>query len=258
MTTQSVFLDRDSGLPQKLAAQIRGQIFAKRLMPGGKLPTERELGLTYGVARSVVREALTILAAQGILRSRQGGGVYIRETLDDSIFDAATLVLPVPPDALQDLMAVRISLEPTAAELTASNATAEERLTIEAAARELHAVKDLGAKVDVGIAFHLAIARASHNPILNRIIASLLNLYVASHRITLGTERGAVEGALAHDEIWDAIKAANPSRARRAMLNHLRETESLLKATLATTKDKKSGPRRKPHAPNARRSPKCG
>ena len=99
MGTPSAFLDRDTGLPQKLAAQIRAQIFAKRLEPGGKLPTERELGLTYGVARSVVREALTILAAQGIVRSRQGGGVYVRETLDDSLFDAATLVLPVPADA---------------------------------------------------------------------------------------------------------------------------------------------------------------
>lgn len=258
MGTPSAFLDRDTGLPQKLAAQIRAQIFAKRLEPGGKLPTERELGLTYGVARSVVREALTILAAQGIVRSRQGGGVYVRETLDDSLFDAATLVLPVPVDALQDLMTVRISLEPTAAELTASNATVEELLTIEAAARELHSVSELDAKVDVGIAFHLAIAKASHNPILSRIIASLLNLYVASHRITLGTERGAVEGALAHDEIWAAIKTGKPSRARRAMLDHLRETESLLKATLATRKDTKDGLRRKANASRARGRPKRG
>lgn len=254
MSSVPAFLDRDTGLPQKLAAQIRAQIFAKLLEPGGKLPTERELGLTYGVARSVVREALTILAAQGIVRSRQGGGVYVRETLDDNIFDAATLVLPVPPDALLHLMTVRIGLEPTAAELTAMHATPEERLAIEVAARDLRSAEGLDAKVDTGIAFHLAIAKASHNPILSRIIASLLNLFVVSHRITLRTERGAVEGVVAHDEIWEAIRDGSPARARRAMLGHLRETEGLLKTTLVSRKEKNDLSGRKPNATRARRS----
>ena len=63
---------------EHIVKQIVEGIHSGRLQRGQKLPTERDLGVSFGVSRSVVREALKVLMAQGLVESRQGSGVFVR------------------------------------------------------------------------------------------------------------------------------------------------------------------------------------
>ena len=70
---------RDANLPVQVARRISGQILDGRLKPGDRLPTEQELAAIFDVSRNVVREAIARLRAEGIVRSRQGAGVFVVE-----------------------------------------------------------------------------------------------------------------------------------------------------------------------------------
>ncbi|NDD11508.1 MAG: FadR family transcriptional regulator [Betaproteobacteria bacterium] len=215
-------------LSLKLAARMRARISAGDWVPGTRLPAERELSDEFSVSRSVVREANTILAAQGLIRTRQGGGAFVCQTLGETVFDAVAFVLPAGDRTLQDLMAVRKALEPAAAALAAAAGTEEELAAIEREAQAIETARSLDEQIAAGIRFHLAVTRASGNGLMIRIITSLLDLVVASHRITLDTVKGHLEGVIDHEAIGRAIWARDPEAAHEAMREHLCHTEDLL------------------------------
>jgi DNA-binding FadR family transcriptional regulator len=215
-------------LPLKLAAQVRSRISAGQWPPGTRLPAERDLCNEFVVSRSVVREAFSILAAQGLIRTRQGGGAFVCDTIGETIFDAVAFVLPAGERTLRELMTVRMALEPVAAELAARSGSEDDLRTIQGEVEAIGAARSLDEKVAAGIRFHLAVARASENRLMIRIITSLLDLVVASHRITLDSAEGHLEGVIDHDAIFQAIRARNPAAARRAMAEHLSHTAALL------------------------------
>ena len=64
-------------LSDQLAVRITAQIDSRALQPGDRLPTELQLAAAYGVSRTVVREAVHQLKSQGLVRSRQGSGVFV-------------------------------------------------------------------------------------------------------------------------------------------------------------------------------------
>ncbi|MFM8547555.1 MAG: FadR/GntR family transcriptional regulator [Betaproteobacteria bacterium] len=238
-------LEKES-LPLKLAAKLRSRIAAGSWVAGARLPAEREIAQQFAVSRSVVREAYTILAAQGVIYTRQGGGAFVCESLGETAFDAVPFVLPAGERTLLELMVVRKSIEPAAAELAATRGSEEELRAIEYAAQAIEGASSLEDKITAGILFHLAVARASGNRLMIRIIASLLDLVVASHRITLNTVEGHIEGVIDHDAIGRAIRSRRPAEARKAMWEHLCHTERLLHPGAAQTSNSKPGraPRR--------------
>lgn len=235
-------------LPLKLAAQVRSRISAGQWPPGSRLPPERELCNEFVVSRSVVREAFSILAAQGLIRTRQGGGAFVCDTIGETIFDAVAFVLPAGERTLRELMAVRMALEPLAAALAARSGSDDDLRAIEAEVTAIGAARSLDEKVAAGIRFHLAVARASDNRLMIRIITSLLDLVVASHRITLDTAEGHLEGVIDHDAIFRAIRSRDPSAARLAMAEHLAHTARLL-----SLEDEPASGNRVPSDPLSRR-----
>jgi len=224
-------------LPLKLAAQVRSRISAGQWPPGSRLPPERELCNEFVVSRSVVREAFSILAAQGLIRTRQGGGAFVCDTIGETIFDAVAFVLPAGERTLRELMAVRMALEPLAAALAARSGSDDDLRAIEAEVAAIGAACSLDEKVAAGIRFHLAVARASDNRLMIRIITSLLDLVVASHRITLDTAEGHLEGVIDHDAILQAIRSRDSGAARLAMAEHLAHTARLLSLEDETESD---------------------
>jgi GntR family transcriptional regulator, transcriptional repressor for pyruvate dehydrogenase complex len=182
----------------------------------------------FVVSRSVVREAFSILAAQGLIRTRQGGSAFVCNTIGETIFDTVAFVLPAGERTLRELMAVRMALEPLAAALAARTGSTDDLCMIEAEVAAIGAARSLDEKVAAGIRFHLAVARASDNRLMIRIITSLLDLVVASHRITLDTAKGHLEGVVDHDAIFQAIRSRDPIAARLAMAEHLAHTARLL------------------------------
>lgn len=217
---------------QQVVADCRRRIASGEWRRGLRLPSERELAETYGVARTVVREAMCALMTLNLIRTRQGGGIYVR---DDPADTSDQLLVPLPsnPQSLRDLMEVRAALEPLAAALAAQN---HDEAALEALDRNVAAMRrarTLDRKVAVGIAFHRAMAQASGNALLPRLISNLLALFVSSHRLTLSTDVGLVDGIFDHEEILAAIRARNAPLARKLVADHLERTAEILEALTA-------------------------
>jgi GntR family transcriptional repressor for pyruvate dehydrogenase complex len=216
---------------QTVLADCRRRIASGEWGPGIQLPPERQLAEEYGVARTVVREAMCALTTLGLIRTRQGGGIYVREAIDQALHSVAA-TLPAEPRTLHDLMAVRGVLEPLAAALAAQNHRPSDLAALEQNIEAMRGAQTLERKVAAGVEFHCVMARASGNVVLPRLISNLLALFVSSHRLTLSTDVGIVDGIFDHEEIVAAIRDRKVDLARRLVSEHLERTAEILDALM--------------------------
>ncbi|MFG2967879.1 FadR/GntR family transcriptional regulator [Streptomyces sp. NPDC048288] len=154
---------RPSPLVEQAAARLREQITGGTWPVGTRLPGETTLAKELGVGRSTVREALRALAGAGLVRPRQGSGVFVIATEPAEDWPAR-----LRRAAVTDVYEVRMAVEVHAARLAAERRTAEDITAIEAALagrRAAGAAAD-PAFVDADIAFHAAVVAAAHNPVL--------------------------------------------------------------------------------------------
>lgn len=98
---------------QKLAAQISEEIAKGKFKPGDRLPTERELALQLGVSRTVIRDAIKLLAGQGILKVTHGSGIYVAN--EDRVTSQIANLLTIRQGSLRELFEVRKLIEVEAA-----------------------------------------------------------------------------------------------------------------------------------------------
>ena len=154
---------RPSPLVEQAAERLRAQIAAGEWPVGSKLPGETTLATELGVGRSTVREALRALAGAGLVRPRQGAGVFVVAT--EAAEDWPTRLRRA---AVTDVYEVRMGVEVQAARLAASRRTPEDVTALERAleARRAAAGADDLAFVDADIAFHATVVAAAHNPVL--------------------------------------------------------------------------------------------
>src|ERR1700730_11567016 len=213
-------------LTDQLAALITADIVEGRLASGSRLPTEQEMVAANGVSRTVVREAVAALRADGLVTGRQGVGAFV----------AANVRRPfrVDVDGLRSLrqaievMELRTGIEIEAAGLAAERATAAQIRKIAQAYEAVDRAIDRGeAAVDEDFAFHVRIAEATGNPqfprflqYLGRSIIPRKTVHVDSpsmpnNRTFLRTYQEE------HSDILGAIRARTPTQARAAMRRHL-------------------------------------
>jgi len=154
---------RPSPLVEQAAARLRAQIAAGEWPVGTRLPGETTLATELGVGRSTVREALRALAGAGLVRPRQGAGVFVIAT--EVAEDWPTRLRRA---AVTDVYEVRMGVEVQAARLAARRRTPEDVVAMERAleGRRAAAGADDTAFVDADIAFHAAVVAAAHNPVL--------------------------------------------------------------------------------------------
>ncbi|MEU0028432.1 FCD domain-containing protein [Streptomyces sp. NPDC006335] len=154
---------RPSPLVEQAAERLREQITAGHWPVGTKLPGETTLARELGVGRSTVREALRALAGAGLVRARQGAGVFVTATQE--VRDWPTRLRRA---AVTDVYEVRMAVEVHAARLAARRRTPEDVAAIERAleGRRAAATSSDTAFVDADITFHAAVVEAAHNPVL--------------------------------------------------------------------------------------------
>jgi DNA-binding FadR family transcriptional regulator len=201
------------------------------LRPGDVLPSEGELLERYSVSRTVLREAMQVLSAKGMIDSRQRRGTTVRPRADWNQLDQTLLewhgTSDVADAALQQLMEVRRIVEPPAAALAAERADEAKRQRIAAAYAEMERSRG---KVEEFMAadleFHTAILEASENQFLLPIAQAIRTTLSASLKITNPNpdENHRVSLPL-HKAILDAILNRDPQRAFSAMQTHLDDTE---------------------------------
>jgi len=192
------------------------------LAVGDKLPTETNLARAFGVSRPVVREALGVLRAVGILRSRAGYGSVVAARRPPGLFLLGR-------HTYQELYEVRLNLEIPGAGEAAIRRTPEQIERLANLTDTLERTDDVCAWVDLDTAFHAALAEATGNRVLVRLVEDLRDL-MTEHSLLAAELVGRREQAnREHRAIYDAVVAGKASEARRAMKRHLENVERRLR-----------------------------
>lgn len=217
-------------LSDQLAERVAAQIESGSLHPGDRLPTEQQLAVAHGVSRTVVREAVHQLKSRGLLRSRQGSGMYVAAPVRRGL---ALEVEALDPNRLVAQIAeVRRALEGEIAALAAERATRRQAAAIRRAALALErAVAAGGDGIEEDLAFHRLIAEATGNPQFGRILGFLEQYLRDAMQLMRGNDLRHDHLAAVHAEhlaIADAIVAGDPGAARRQALRHMARGQARL------------------------------
>ena len=209
-------------LSKTVADELLARITNGEYRPGDQLPSEQQLMAQYGVGRNTVREAMQSLRTLGLvdIRPRLGARV-LGQTAPNSLANSAVSML-IGDETVRELYEVRLILEPAAAAIAAKRRTDDDLMAMRRARTHYRVAYEMGTSVwEADIEFHQAIAEASGNAVLAKVLAPVSDLLNNARRAT-GTLPAAVEIALGqHDEIADAIEARAATRARRAMTQHI-------------------------------------
>lgn len=207
-------------------ARLAADISSGRLAPGARLPTEQALTTALGVSRTVVREAVAALRADGLVVTRRGSGAYVTDQ-PAGPFRIAAPRTPALSDIL-DVMELRLAVEVEAAALAAERANRAEVGVIRSAWRAIDSGLRKGeGAVAEDFAFHRAIAEATGNGQFARFLTFLGSHVIPRQSVRLSTDTPAERRAYLeriqqeHHRIVDGIAAADPVVARRAMRDHL-------------------------------------
>src|SRR5436305_1296333 len=150
-------------LAERVLARLGADIRGGRLAPGDRLPTEQDLTSTMGVSRTVVREAVAALRADGLVVTRRGSGAYVADNPTASPFRITAPQLGQLSDVL-DVMELRLAVEAEAAGFAAERANKKQVTVVRLALRNIdRALKSGEGAVAEDFAFHRAIAEATGN-----------------------------------------------------------------------------------------------
>jgi len=211
---------------QQIVEQIRGLIADGTLNPGDKLMSERAMAEELNVSRASIREAFSVLEMLGLIESRPGEGTFITETDPETLIEPLALILMVDKDNVFELLEIRKIIDVENAALAAKQATKEELKEIEEALKSMERlVRENNFTNKADFKFHFAIAKATHNNILVKImqtIADLLYTSMSTHLRQLYRVEGNPQMLLKqHRKVYEHIKEGNSEGAKQAMYHHL-------------------------------------
>ena len=186
-------------------------------------PNEAELCQQLGVSRSILREAVKVLADKGMVEVRPRSGTRSRDRSDWNLLDPDILAwqAELPPDArfLRDVCEVRLAMEPTAAGFAALRASEEEIARIQRclAQRESRAaLADPDEAADLDLEFHSAVVAASHNLLFQNLGASIRQPMRTALSYIARLQAAVALNMAAHRTLFEAIRQRDPLRARAA------------------------------------------
>ncbi|MBS3900081.1 MAG: FadR family transcriptional regulator [Dethiobacter sp.] len=218
---------RQKRVYEEILCQIKDLLAKGALKPGDRLFSERELADMLQVSRASIREAFSALDMLGILESKPGEGTFIRQSPHESAFNPLALVCLLYGDSNLQMMEVRMILEAESAAMAAKRASQKDLEKISACLEQMEsdiAGNSLGELPDAQ--FHLAVAEATGNKVLQHMMDTISGLIVETLRHSrqqLFQTLGNKEKLLAqHKKIFQAISSKNPEQARAAMKEHLR------------------------------------
>jgi DNA-binding FadR family transcriptional regulator len=214
---------------EALAAQLEEGILSGELEAGAKFPSEESLRRQFGVSRPVVREALGRLRERGLIDTVNGSGTFVKQPDADHLTDALVRHLRVSTgdtESLRKVYEARIAIETATACLAATRATTADRKEIESRLEEMKAQRrDVTRWTAADLGFHLAVARASHNPFLATLLAPLVKVIERGIIESFRSREAVLAGIRAHERLWEAISRRDAPAAEAAMRDHLLDSE---------------------------------
>ena len=211
---------------QVLADELRADITSGRLQPGERLPPEPELCVKTGVSRSTVREALRLLASQHLIVTTRGvtGGSFVSHPDDEQLADGLTAGFTLLSNSadvgLADMLELRRALEVPAAVLAAERRTDENLIEIRSALFD-PAVDDIDTMLAAHAAFHMAVAKATGNPLFELVVRPLYHAAFGESITENVPERYWHQIDADHRQLIDCLTTQDADAAGRAAIRHL-------------------------------------
>lgn len=213
---------------EQVARHLENAILEGRFRPDRRLPSERLLAAELAVSRATVREAIGTLVSRGLLTKRQGDGTYVVEQSDRQMAEVWLDMARQHPRLQSDLVEFRAMLESRAAELAASRHDENDRERLQAtheAVDAAYAGSDRREQIRSDVAFHRAIADATHNPVFSYLMSSLLKLLHEHVQLSLaGLEpqsQTSQQLRAQHRALLVAILEGDSEQARRVAAGHM-------------------------------------
>jgi DNA-binding FadR family transcriptional regulator len=217
-------------LHREVVHQLGLLVLGDETAPGAALPDETALSERFGVSRTVVREAIKVLASKGLVESRPKVGTQVRPRRSWNLLDSDVLVwrYEAGPDEgfLEDISEVREIIEPPAAAFAAKRATTVEVAEILAWCNRMEdaAADDGDDYIDADMEFHMAILDACHNDLLAQLSDTITMALRLSRRLTVSVPGSSRAAMPAHWAVARSIRDHEPREAEDSMRELLRVT----------------------------------
>jgi GntR family transcriptional regulator, transcriptional repressor for pyruvate dehydrogenase complex len=214
---------REQTLTERTQRQLEELILSGKLTAGERLPSESQMSKMLGVSRTVVREAVRLLSAKGLVELRAGSGIYVREMNSGMIRDPMDLLLRSRTITVQDIVDVRALIEVHLAGLAAQRASAADIAALEETIAKLQNHKlSPSESAEMDVAFHAGLAAAAGNPLFAVLAQSINTVMIEPIRDEYGRHDFARADAIReHSLILDRVRARDPEGARHAMAESL-------------------------------------
>lgn len=222
---------------ENVVAQIQHLVRTKKLCPGDRLPSERELAATLGIGRASVREALRTLDSMGLIEVRSGQGAFLRNiSLNPylaSIRESLSFLLDVREETLLELWEVRQGLEEQIAPLAAKRRSEEDLQKLRKLTEEMRTqISASEAFVRAGIAFHRTLVEAAGNTVFLTLWEAIAGLIEKSQRRIIGMPGQSGEALAKHEALLNAVERRDAEGAREAMREHMKSEGTHLREAL--------------------------
>jgi len=229
-------IQRSATLVHRVTGQVEQLIVKGKLRPGDRLPPERELARQFGVSRTVVREAVRSLVAKGLLEVRPGSGTVVRSPSADAVAQSLMMFLRAgrPEFDCEKVMEIRRVLEVANAGFAAQRRTPDDLAEMERILRDAGALSyDRYRFAELDVAFHAAVARATHNELLSLLLDSVADILLTWRQFSFDVPGTPERAFTYHRAIYEQIKRGDVEGARRAMSEHLVESEDTMRKAIA-------------------------
>lgn len=219
-------------LSQRIERTLENAIREKKLIVGSKLPTEREMCESFGVSRTALREALRRLSARGLVTIQKGSGMYVSEIKIQDAIDTLNLYYDLKFDRnlLAQIIELRSIFEPEIAKLAALNRTNKDLDELSRILSEFEKSDpdNTQLEADLDNKFHLAITKATQNPIVQITMEPIYSLLPRMRNYIYGNIEGERSNTLKyHRDLLSALRKKEDEQAQAIMKAHLDHTQEI-------------------------------
>ncbi len=207
-------------LSQKIERKVEEAIRQKKLLPGTKLPSEKELCASFAVSRTALREALRRLSARGLIEIKKGSGMYVSEISIDDAIKSLNLYYDLAFDSnlIQQIIEVRRIFEPEIARTAALNRTDDDLKILKDNLSDLQKCDPDNTQLEVDMInrFHMNLAKATGNPIVIISMEPVYSLLPRMRNLIYANVEGEKEYTLnLQMKIFNAVMEKDGEMAHR-------------------------------------------
>lgn len=223
--------------------QLIGWLRDGTFKSGSKLPSQNELVEHFGVSRTGIREALQMMAVLNLIDIKPGLGCYVKRVSPEYIIHADVLAILLEKESVVHVIEARKLVESSIAALSTERALPEDFWKMEDVLIAIDRSIQKGESIAVTCTeFHCALAEASHNPVLAKLVRSFTQLMTRAGKLL---ERSVDDlpafmryELKCHQDLFQVIKRRDPEMSRQAMITHITDSEKLILAALKNAEER--------------------